>query len=211
MKRTKVMNYERFRKVRSFWKYSAIFIAVSSAFFLTACDDTKDVSVFQTIQQCEQVQVTQADKDKCTLDYQNALKSTEKIAPKYNTKEDCEDEFGTSACQSSTYTQTTSTGNHFMWFPIMSGYSTSSANYPSQPLYSSTKYSSPMHNNFVDAKGNSFGSGTGKKSVSTSYLAPKPPTTSTVTRGGFGSSVRSNAVRASSTSYHGSSSHSFGG
>ena len=203
MKRTKHINKDRFRKVHSFWKFSALFIAMSAAsMFLTACDEKENVSVYQTVQDCERSAGNEAAKQQCALDYQNALAQNKSTAPKYNSQRDCEDEFGANQC-----TTTNSTHSSMMWFPLMSGYSSSHANYPSQPLYSSTRYNSPMHGKFVDAKGNSFGSykPAGNTSVSRSSLAGKPAITTTTTRGGFGSTVSSHA-----SSFH-SSSHSSGG
>ncbi|AQW89063.1 hypothetical protein FDH34_gp382 [Serratia phage BF] len=211
MKRTKNINHKRFRKVHKFWKYSALFVAIGSTFFLTACDDFQEenVSVYKTIQDCEKGASTQADKDRCALDYQNALGQAEKVAPKYDSKGSCEEEFGYDQCKPSSQTASHSSG--FMWFPIMSGYSSSHANYPSQPLYSSSRYSSPMYNKFVDAKGNSFGNFThaGKASVSRSALAPKPAMTTTTTRGGFGSTVHAQSSAKSVS--HSSGGRSFGG
>lgn len=215
MKRTKVMNYNRFRKVHTFWKYSALFMVIGGSLILTGCDDSENVSVYNTIQDCERSAANDAAKNQCALDYQNALSQNNKVAPKYNSQKDCEDEFGTGQCNSQSVTSntvSTSNGAHssFMWFPLMSGYSSSSANYPSQPLYSSKKYNSPMYGKFVDSKGTSFGSYTSKgtANVSKSSLAPKAATTTTTTRGGFGSTVSRSSV-SHSTSH--SSSHSFGG
>lgn len=207
MKRTKNINKDRFRKVHTFWKYSALFLAISgSTLFLTGCDDTENVSVYQTIQDCERNAQSTSAKEQCALDYQNALAQNKSTAPKYSSQSACEDEFGTNQC-----TTTNSTHSSVMWFPLMSGYSSSHANYPSQPLYSSTRYGSPMQGKFVDAKGNSFGSykPSGVSSVSRSALASKPAVTTTTTRGGFGSTVSTHAAR--SSSFHSSGGHSFGG
>lgn len=216
MKRTKNINRHRFRKVHTFWKYSALFLAISGAsLFLTACDDQESVSVYKTVQECEYSAKTQELKNRCALDYQNALANSAQQAPKYNSKEDCEDEFGQGQCNNASTTSNVqnTNGSHssFMWFPLMHGFSSSSQNYPSQSLYSSSNRYSPMYNKFVDAKGNSFGSfsHSGSTSVSRSALSPKPVVTTTTTRGGFGSTVSSHATRASVSSH--SSSHSFGG
>lgn len=221
MKRTKVMNYDRFRKVRTFWKYSAIFLAVGGSMFIAGCDDSENVSVYKTIQDCENSAANQAAKDRCALDYQNALAQNAKVAPKYSSQKDCEDEFGIGQCnsqQSTANNVSTTNGSHssFMWFPLMSGYSSSHANYPSQPLYSSRSYNSPMYGKFVDSKGTSFGSFTSKgtASVPKSSLAPKAATTTTTTRGGFGGTVSkmsSSSHSSSSFSSHSSGSRSFGG
>ena len=215
MKRTKNINKNRFRKVHTFWKYSALFLAISaSSLFLTGCDESENVSVYKTIQDCERSAPNDKAKQQCALDYQNALSNSEKTAPKYSNKALCEEEFGYDQCKQST-TSTTSAQNSshssIMWFPMMSGYTSSSANYPSQSLYSSSRPSSPMHNQFVDAKGNSFGSFTnsGKANVSRSSLVSKPAVTTTTTRAGFGSTVSSHASK--SSSFHSSSSRSFGG
>jgi uncharacterized protein YgiB involved in biofilm formation len=219
MKRTKVMNYNRFRKVHTFWKYSALFMVVGGSLILTGCDDAENVSVYNTIQDCERSAANDAAKNQCALDYQNALSQNAKVAPKYYSQKDCEDEFGTGQCNSQSVTSntvSTANGAHssFMWFPLMSGYSSSSTNYPSQPLYSSKKYNSPMYGKFVDSTGTSFGSFTSKgtASVPKSSLAPKA-TTTTTTRGGFGSTVNKVSSHSSSSfnSHSSGSSHSFGG
>lgn len=77
----------------------------------------------------------------------------------------------------------------------MHGYTNSSANYPSQALYSSTNKSSPLYNKFVDSKGNSFGNFThsGYAKVNSSSLKYKTPTTNTITRSGFGSTVKAHS------------------
>lgn len=205
MKRTKVMNYSRFRKVRTFWKYSALFIAVGGTMFLTGCEETENVSVYNTIQDCENSAANKAAKDKCALDYQNALAQNSNVAPKYSSQKECEDEFGTAQCKSqqSTSNNVSTNGSHssFIWFPLMSGYSSSHANYPSQPLYSSKNHNSPMYGKFVDSKGSSFGSFTSKRttSVSKSSLAPKQKTT-TITRSGFGNTVSKMSSTSSSRS-----------
>lgn len=209
MKRTKNINHNRFRKVQSFWKYSALFIAIGSTFFLTACDEFEEenVSVYSTVQACEKNAPDQSAKERCALDYQNALAQNKETAPKYSSQRECEDEFGANQCST-----TNSTHSSVMWFPLMSGYSSSHQNYPSQPLYSSTRSSSPMYNKFVDSKGNSFGQFkyAGSTSVSKSALAPKPAVTTTTTRGGFGSTVTSHAMK--SSSFHSSGGgRSFGG
>lgn len=216
-KRTKTINHNRFRKVHTFWKFSAIFVVLNSALFLTGCDEQENVSVYNTIQSCERAAPNDAAKQKCALDYQNAFMNSQKVAPKFNSKEDCESEFGYNQCNSIESTASnvsTSNGMHssMMFYPIMSGFS-SSNNHPSQALYSSKNYSSPMYNKFVDAKGNSFGNFkySGSTTVARSSLAPKPATSSTTTRGGFGSTVSSNSAKAIVHSSNHSSGRSFGG
>ena len=79
--------------------------------------------------------------------------------------------------------------------------------YNQQPLFSSKSAASPANGKFVDATGKSYGPATAggrTMNVPKTAMTPKPATTSTVTRGGFGESVakqstmqRSNAATGS--------------
>lgn len=79
-----------------------------------------------------------------------------------------------------------------------------------QPLFSSRSPASPANGQFVDDSGKSYGAATSGRTVTVpkTALAPKPVTTNTITRGGFGESVakqtsmqRSSASTGSSSSF----------
>ncbi|VDR24599.1 Protein of uncharacterised function (DUF1190) [Raoultella terrigena] len=60
-----------------------------------------------------------------------------------------------------------------------------------QPLFSSKTPASPAYGQYTDAGGKSYGAAQPGRSMNVpkTAMAPKPATTSTVTRGGFGESV----------------------
>lgn len=103
--------------------------------------------------------------------------------------------------------------------PLMAGYMMGrmmSGSYAQSPLFTSNSPNSPARGKFVDASGKSFGNATTGRTmkVDKSALAPKPATTTTVTRGGFGESVaKQNAAARSSASSSSRSggSRSYGG
>lgn len=194
MKRSKNVNLERFRKVRTI-KYGAIALALGSTFILTACDDEQNVQVYKTVQECK---MSGNNPHQCQEDYDNAVKQSVSTAPHYKSSSDCYSDFD-NVCQQGHY----STGGMF-WYPIMSGFHSSGSGYHSQPLYASK-------GSYVDAGGNNYGSKyspNSTRTVSRSGLQAKAPTTRTTTRGGFGSTVSS---RSHSSSHSSSSGHSFGG
>lgn len=205
MKRTKNIRHDRFRKNHQFWRYTAIAVVVAGSFALGGCDSYTDesVSVYKNVQEC--LQNNPNDKGQCNSDYLLAQKKSADTAPKYSSRNDCNEEFGDDRCQ----VQHTSSGG-MMWYPIMSGFTNSSSSYASQPMYSSMKPTSPMYNKFVDAKGNSFGHfyDAPKRMIPSNYMGSKPSSTTTTTRGGFGGTVRTQAEAAHMASMKSSSSSS---
>lgn len=188
MKRSSNVIRDRFRKVKTI-RYGMVALCVSTAFVLSGCDTPQDVDVYSSLDECKS---SGANPHQCESDYKNALKESEKVAPKYSSQMDCSSDFA--QCQ-----QTQTSGGIF-WMPLMTGFHSGSLNYPSQPLYNSK-------GTYFDAGGNNYGSAyssSTKRSVSSSSLAPKPPTQATTTRNGFGASV----ARSSSSSSRGGS---FGG
>ncbi|WP_251277535.1 DUF1190 domain-containing protein, partial [Enterobacter hormaechei] len=65
------------------------------------------------------------------------------------------------------------------------------AGYQQQPLFSSKNPASPAYGQYTDASGKGYGAATPGRTVNVpkTAMAPKPATTSTITRGGFGESV----------------------
>ena len=88
--------------------------------------------------------------------------------------------------------------------------------YNQQPLFSSKSATSPANGKFVDATGKSYGPATAggrTMNVPKTAMAPKPATTSTVTRGGFGESVAKQSAmqRSSAATSSKSGTRSMGG
>ncbi|HEQ1858058.1 TPA: DUF1190 family protein [Providencia alcalifaciens] len=233
MKRTKNINQSAFRKSWRSYRLAPVAVAVSAVFMLSACEESDEtVSLYTNAQDCSQANPSQA--EQCTLAYNNALNEAAKTAPKYATQEDCVAEFGESMCTQAPAqagiagTSTPATGepaaqqqsSGSMWMPLMMGYMMGrmmGGSAPSQPLFSSKNPASPANGKFVDATGKSYGpavAGGRSMSVPKTAMAPKPPTTSTVTRGGFGDTVNKQATAqrsSSSAKSSSSSSRSMGG
>ena len=103
------------------------------------------------------------------------------------------------------------------WMPLMAGYMMGrlmggGAGFAQQPLFSPRTPNSPANGQFVDASGKNYGAATSGRTMNVpkTALAPKPATTSTITRGGFGETVaKQNSMARSSAT--GTSSRSLGG
>jgi len=96
----------------------------------------------------------------------------------------------------------------YMMGRMMSG----GAGFAQQPLFSPKNPNSPANGKFVDAAGKNYGNATSGRTINVpkTAMAPKPATTSTITRGGFGDSVaKQNTMQRSSAS--GTGSRSLGG
>ncbi|ANH51872.1 putative membrane protein [Erwinia phage vB_EamM_RAY] len=200
MKRTKNIKLDRFRKAWKFKKVTLALMVVTGSFYLVACDEPRDqqVQMYQNADDCSRARPQ--DKQRCSDAYNNALRESERTAPRYGSKGDCDAEFGSDNCYQSTAHSPT-------WMSYMGGYMYGRNGSYAQPLYSSRVTSSPAYHRYVDAGGRNYGSAISGRSINTtrSALAPKPVVTSTITRGGFGASV------AHMSSSHSSSSHSSGG
>jgi hypothetical protein len=81
------------------------------------------------------------------------------------------------------------------WMPLMAGYMMGrlmgGGMGAQQPLFSSKNPASPAYGQYTDASGKSYGAAQPGRTMNVpkTAMAPKPATTSTVTRGGFGESV----------------------
>ncbi|WP_445375603.1 DUF1190 family protein [Photorhabdus tasmaniensis] len=238
IKRTKNINHDAFRKAWRHYRLAPVAIAVSAVFMLSACEQSDEtVSLYMNADDCSQTNPSQS--EQCTLTYNNALKEAEKTAPKYATKEDCIAEFGEAQCtqapaqaglgsisttdgsstaaNSNAQAQPQQSGS--IWMPLMAGFMMGrlmgGGAAPSQPLFSSKSATSPANGKFVDATGKSYGPATAggrSMTVPKTAMAPKPATTTTITRGGFGNSVaKQSTMQRSSSSSSGSTSRSMGG
>ncbi|MFU9135402.1 DUF1190 family protein [Erwinia sp. ErVv1] len=222
MKRTKKINYASFRKSWSARHLTPVAFAVTAVFMLAGCEKTDEtVSLYQNADDCSSANPGKS--EQCKTAYNDAKKEAEKTAPKYASREACVAEFGEGQCQQAPAqagvgtTNAESQQSGSFWMPLMAGYMMGrmmggGAGFAKQPLFTSRAPNSPANGKFVDASGKSFGAATPGRTMTVpkSALAPKPATTSTVTRGGFGESVAKQSSMQRSSAASGSS-RSFGG
>lgn len=222
MKRTKKINYASFRKSWSARHLTPVAFAVTAVFMLAGCEKTDEtVSLYQNADDCSSANPGKS--EQCKTAYNDAKKEAEKTAPKYTSREACVAEFGEGQCQQAPAqagvgtTNAESQQSGSFWMPLMAGYMMGrmmggGAGFAKQPLFTSRAPNSPANGKFVDASGKSFGAATPGRTMTVpkSALAPKPATTSTVTRGGFGESVAKQSSMQRSSAASGSS-RSFGG
>ncbi len=210
MKRTKLINHATFRKSWQARHLTPVALAASAIFALSGCEQSdQTVSMYQNADDCSRANPGQH--GQCTTAYNNALKEAEKTAPKYATREDCVAEFGENRCQQSS---SASAGGGSVWMPLMAGYMMGrllSGGFSQQPLFSSSSAASPARSQYVDASGRSYGTATPGRTttVPASAMAPKPATTTTITRGGFGETIARQATMQRSQA--GNSGRSLGG
>ncbi|WP_017347498.1 DUF1190 family protein [Pantoea sp. A4] len=220
MKRTKHIRHAAFRKSWQARHLTPVALALSAAFMLAGCEKTDEtVTLYQNADDCSKANPGQS--AQCTTAYNNALKEAERTAPKYASRADCVAEFGENQCQqapaqASTSAEPQQSGS--FWMPLMAGYMMGrmmggGAGFAQQPLFSPRTPNSPANGKFVDASGRNYGNATPGRTmdVPKSAMAPKPATTNTITRGGFGETVaKQNSMQRSSASSH-SSGRSLGG
>ena len=222
MKRTKNINHASFRKSWSARHLTPVALAVTAVFMLAGCEKTDEtVSLYQNADDCSAANPGKS--AECTTAFNNAQKEAVRTAPKYATREDCVAEFGEGQCQQTpaqagvapeNQAQAQSSGS--FWMPLMAGYMMGrmmgGGMGAQQPLFSSKNPASPAYGQYTDAGGKSYGAAQPGRTMTVpkTAMAPKPATTSTVTRGGFGDSVakQSTMQRSSASS---SSSRSMGG
>jgi uncharacterized protein YgiB involved in biofilm formation len=191
-KRSKSINLTSMRKSFSI-KPLALGVA---AIFLSACGDKQDAAVFTSVNDCTDANPEFA--AKCKTAYADALKEAERTGPKYNSQRDCESEFGNNQCN----VVRNESGSFFM--PLMAGYMLSNMmsprGYYSQPMFTSFSRNSSYRNRWIGADGSDFGDNRRRTMrVSEKSLKPKPTVNKTMSRGGFGSSVRAKSSWGSSS------------
>ena len=223
MKRTKNINHAMFRKSWGARHLTPVALAVTAVFMLAGCEQNDEtVKMYQNADDCSSANPGKS--AECKATYDNALKEAARTAPKYASREDCVAEFGEGQCQQApaqagvateNQAQAQQSGGSF-WMPLMAGYMMGrlmggGAGYAQQPLFSSKNPASPAYGQYTDASGKSYGAAQPGRSatVSKTAMAPKPATTTTVTRGGFGESVAKQASMQRSAS--GTSTRSMGG
>ncbi|MRS14369.1 DUF1190 family protein [Enterobacteriaceae bacterium RIT691] len=220
MKRTKSINHASFRKNWGARHLTPVALAITAVFMLSGCEKTDEtVSLYQNADDCSAANPGKS--AECTTAFNTALKEAERTAPKYASREDCVAEFGEGQCQQApaqagmapeNQAQAQSSGS--FWMPLMAGYMMGrmmSGGMQQQPLFSSKNPASPAYGQYTDASGKGYGAAQPGRTMNVpkTAMAPKPATTSTVTRGGFGESVAKQSTMSRSAA--GTSTRSMGG
>ena len=211
MKRTQQINHASFRKHWRVYRMAPIALAVGAVFVLAGCEKSdENVSLYMNSDDCTRANPSLG--EQCTTAYNTAQQEAVKTAPKYASRADCVAEFGEDQCtqvpaQAGMAAESQHSGS--MWMPLMAGYMMGrmmgGGSYAQQPLFSSRAANSPARGQFVDASGRNYGAAAGGRSMTVpkTALAPKPATTQSITRGGFGETVaKQNAMRSSSATPH---------
>ncbi len=163
----------------------------ASALALTACSEAQvDAGVYTSLDDClSDVAMTKA---QCEGAFKTARREHAEVAPKYQSKTDCEADFGSEKCEKAPY-QTSSGSSVFM--PLMVGYmlgrTMGAGGVHPQPLYRSKD--DPK--NFRTADHKKVGAKTGLTKVPKSSTARPGRKLFTVARGGFGAGGRSYGYR----------------
>lgn len=211
MKRTKQINHASFRKHWRVYRMAPIALAVGAVFVLAGCEKSdENVSLYMNSDDCTRANPSLS--EQCSTAYNSAQQEAVKTAPKYASRADCVAEFGEDQCtQVPAQAGMAAASQHSggMWMPLMAGYMMGrmmgGGGSAQQPLFSSRAANSPARGQFVDASGRSYGAATSGRSMTVpkTALAPKPATTQTITRGGFGETVaKQSAMRTSSGTTH---------
>lgn len=182
---------------------------------LTACDEREEVAqagVYDSVEQCLADGVYSD--EYCRTSYKAAVDQHAAVAPKYQSIEECEADFGPGRCQIGPQGQqqvsSGSGGSFFM--PLMAGFLVGrlldgGRSYYGQPLY--RPYAGPgRYGTYRTAQNVDVGARTGSVNVTRSTLQNPPPRTTTLSRGGFGASASRVGVSSGSS---GRSSFGFGG
>ena len=158
-----------------------------SVIALGACEEAKvGASVYDSLEQCKNDPTVSF--EECQKSFKEARDQHAAVAPKYSSLADCQADFGAEKCEKSPY-RTSSGGSVFM--PMMMGYMMGSmlggrGSMISQPLYRSAQ----NPNAFRTADNRNVGTKTGPTQVARSATKRPSFKTSTISRGGFGSSGR---------------------
>ncbi|MDC0033666.1 DUF1190 domain-containing protein [Alphaproteobacteria bacterium] len=159
----------------------------ASVIGLTACEEPKvDAAIFDSLQQC--INEPGMLREDCENKYAEAKNQHTSVSPKYTSVQDCQADFGAGRCEKAPF-QTSGGGSVFM--PLMMGYMMGSmiggrGYTSSQPLYRSAK--DPK--SYRTADNRKAGSTTGRTRVARSATSRPSVKSSTIKRGGFGSSGR---------------------
>ncbi len=177
----------------------AIIGSVMSLSLMTGCGEKQeDASVVESIEQC--VAIGQYNQVQCQELYAKAQAEHKDVAPKFESKADCEAEFGVGKCEdengnsgetapatSDGSGHTTVVHHHSSFMPMMAGIMIGQS--LSQPMYRT--YAGGSAGPFMTNKGMVVSNTTGRQKISRSVVTSRPTrTTSTLKRGGFGAMSR---------------------
>lgn len=157
-----------------------------SAFALTGCEEKVDAYQFGSVENC----MISGDfsEQECNERFNIAQKEHERVAPKYESRADCEAEHGAAACQPRTASNGTGEGENVgsgggLWMPLMIGWMMGRAMggpVATQPLYGSSQAGKAQ-----TAAGSRVDAKAGPVSVGKS-VAARPAAGRVMARGGFG-------------------------
>ncbi len=163
----------------------------ASALTLTACNNSTEVAVFENVDQC----IDQAgfSRDVCEKNLEKAKVEHIRVAPKYTSASDCENDFGADRCEIAPQ-RTTSGGSVFM--PLMMGYMMGNmlggrSTAATQPLYRAKDDAK----NFRTGDNQRVAGKTGLSKVSGQVARVPSTKMRTIRRGGFGATARSSMRR----------------
>ena len=189
--------YIDLRKMRKGFALKPLAVGIAGIMATGCADDRQDAQISTSLEDCKTDYPDAA--ERCDAAYQTALDEASRTSPRFNSEYDCEYEFGPNQCRE----VNNSGGSFFM--PFMAGFMVSQLLSPrpyySQPIYTSYSPYSPFRSKWVTADGYVFDGDIRKRTykVSPSVYKPKPTVTRTVSRGGFGSSVRAKSSWGSSS------------
>jgi len=158
----------------------------ATALALTACDNPEEVAIFENVEQC--VKQDGFGMEACEANLKKAEAEHIRVAPKYKSIEDCQADFGEEKCEVAPQ-KTSEGGSVFM--PLMMGYMMGNmlggrSNVATQPLYRSKDDAK----NFRTGDNKKVAGKTGITKVASNVAKAPSTKTSTVRRGGFGSTAR---------------------
>jgi uncharacterized protein YgiB involved in biofilm formation len=195
MKKSATLHYWRLRKSFALKPLAAVIGILA----LSACGDStpQTATIYTTLAECKEQNPDQA--SACETAFAEANQEAERTAPRYNSEADCEHDFGAERCRH--YGHVNGTGG---WFsPFLAGFLFSRVLGPSyypHPFFMSTSPFNPNSYRWSGADGADFGD-VRDRTVRTDRkaLKPKPTVNTTISRGGFGSSVRAKSSWGSSS------------
>ncbi|MGL9769790.1 MAG: DUF1190 family protein [Sodalis sp. (in: enterobacteria)] len=211
MKRTKQIHHSSFRKYCRSYHIAPVALAVSAVFGLAGCEKSDEsISLYMNSEDCTRANPFLT--EQYTTAYNAAQQEVVKTAPKYTSRADCVAEFGEEGCvQLSAKAGMAAESQHSgsIWMPLMAGYMMGHMiggdSYAQQPPLTSRATNISAPGQFVNASGNNYGVATNPRSMAVPKitLAPKPVTTKTITRGGFGEIVaKQNSLLSNSATPH---------
>lgn len=190
MKRTKTINLQKMRKMQP------ISIAFASTLLFASCSSDKEAVIYQSKADC--INKNSEHAQQCVEAYEKALSEAESSAPKYNSINSCESEFGYNRCVRSA---------HNNWFmPALGGFMLGRLLSNNRYDYARAVPVYRYNGKWVGSHGNSYGTSYRNTTiVPKSSFNSKPRVQRTISRGGFGSTVHAKSF------WGGSPSRSYGG